>query len=695
MVSPLYKGGYGVGGIHAVAPDGESVAFVSSGGFGGVLSASGQAANEYLARRGVAGWSTTSLQPPFGSWADVSGNLEYALANGPIGPNAGFENNLGTEDEFLLRATDTPEALESWLVFGDTILKRIDNGPLVAIEEGASGDLCHLVVGRAESPLLAGAIGTNNQIYDLARGCDGEPSLRFVALNNKNALINPYCGADLGIGLSYAGADPVHGSNSFNAVSADGEETFFTTRVNVEGSKCANGSNQLFVRIGGEKTLEVSKPVSECAEVPCAGALERANAYFKGASVDGSRVYFTTAASLTEEDNDTSEDLYMATIGCPLASAHECRPEDKEVASLVRVSHVSSPGESSEIQGVTKVARDGTRIYFVARGLLGKAPNAEGHVPIRGAENLYVYDSLSGKLAFVADLCSTAAHSGMAQDVQCPGGLGDGGSARNDMALIGSFPEAQTAGQDGRFLVFSTYARLLHDDTDNTKDVYRYDAQTGELVRVSLGEEGYDADGNDNAFDSTIALGRQGGAAKIYLEYEMGTHAISEDGTRITFTTASPLSPDATNGLPNVYEWDGGNVSLISSGNAEEADGNAVITFSGRDIFFTTAQGLVSQDHDGAQDIYDARIAGGFGSLPAQRQPCAGDACQGGLSVPGPLLVPGSVTQVPGENLPLPKKNAIPKKKASQKTKSKKHKAKHAKGAHPRVRGAALRSRGQ
>jgi len=56
--------------------------------------------------------------------------------------------------------------------------------------------------------------------------------------------------------------------------------------------------------------------------------------------------------------------------------------------------------------------------------------------------------------------------------------------------------------------------------------------------------------------------------------------------------------------------------------------------------------------------FYDARLGAGFPVAPAPRQPCvAGDSRQGPLTNPAPLLVPGSVSQAPGENLPPP---AIP-----------------------------------
>src|SRR5580658_4266463 len=37
------------------------------------------------------------------------------------------------------------------------------------------------------------------------------------------------------------------------------------------------------------------------------------------------------------------------------------------------------------------------------------------------------------------------------------------------------------------------------DDTDSAKDVYRYDAGTQRLERVSVGENGYEANGNGEA----------------------------------------------------------------------------------------------------------------------------------------------------------------------------------------------------
>ena len=165
--------------------------------------------------------------------------------------------------------------------------------------------------------------------------------------------------------------------------------------------------------------------------------------------------------------------------------------------------------------------------------------------------------------------------------------------------------------------MFSSYGRLVANDTDSAKDVYRYDTATGTLDRVSIGENGYDANGNNSAFDATITSPESS-------TKKPGLSAVSEDGSRVVFTTAEPLSPQAINHLANVYEWHAesgssdGRVSLISTGSASEPVEHVEISASGKDIFFVTSQGLLPQDTDGVDDVYDARLEEhGFPIAPA------------------------------------------------------------------------------
>ncbi len=689
MVSPVYKGGYGAESVEAMAPDGESVVFGSLGQF--VDSPFNDTENKYLARRGATEWSTTPITPPFvGGIDNYSADLRYVLGERKFTPSAGASSK-NPEKEYVVHALDTSDIVANWEVFGNYLETGVNGEGSFIVGRGESGDLCDVVLGNSEFPRLPEAAGTHGQLYDVARGCDGEPSLRLVGVKNRLGVhgepevINRRCAVDLGLGSDYVTNGAVNEpATGFGSISGDGSELFFTTNVEVAPTpNCGGGVHQLFVRVGGEVTLEVSRPLEASerfggcvgggvmGEVPCSGAASRASAFFKGASEDGSRVFFTTAASLVGEDKDSLNDLYMASIGCPEGEMG-CAPSARRVVSLVQVSHDGNVGEAAEVQGVVSVAPDGARVYFVAHGVVGEASNAEGIAPVSGAENLYVYDAETGKTVFVADLCSGAGVSGGVADGRCPAGsdsgLWTGGNGSG---------EAQSTG-DGGFLVFSSYGRLTRDDTDSAKDVYRYDTATGSVDRVSLGEAGYSANGNSDAFDAAIQIASVTEGDAVTDQYDMKSRAISEDGSRIVFASVQPLSVNATNGRVNVYEWheepgwSEGVVSLVSGGSSPTSDYGQVISPSGRDVFFRTEMGLVAQDTDGAADIYDARLGGGFPVGPAPRQPCSGDACQGPLTNPAPLLVPGSESQEAGENVaPPPKSNTKKtKKKAKVKVKS-------------------------
>ncbi|HEY5194268.1 MAG TPA: hypothetical protein VIJ39_10410 [Solirubrobacteraceae bacterium] len=693
QVSPSFKGGYGVAETSAVAPNGEGVAFVSQGAFAGALF-SGALGNTYFAQRGTGGWVTSPLVPPAalvpaGFTADFSSGLEYTLFKGYPGPNAGAEFK---ENSFLVHATSVPDTEKSWEPVGGGIT-AVNGQPLNVSYPGASADLCHILINEVGSePLLSPGEGSAEQLYELLRGCHEEPAgLRLIALDNQGNIIDPGCEPTFG------------GRRMFNTISAGGSEIFFSDSVDpAEGGKCLNNVHdpkQLFVRLNGTSTLEISAPLSEsesCVEVPCPGAAKRAPASFEGANEEGTVVFFTTVESLASTDMDKSNDLYMAKVGCPGGEAEACEVAQRKVTSLVQVSKGMEP---AEVQGVVRVAPDGSRVYFVARGVLTsegpKDAEAEGaqSQPVRGAENLYMYEGASGKLVFVADLCSAPSQtsgeglSGIAADSRCPANEGFA-AQREDVGLWSRVePEAQST-PDGGVLLVSSYGRLLANDTNNARDVYRYEAVSGTLERVSIGEGGHDANGNsdDTPTEPTVADAAiepyEGQRDRVYEQHEMRTRAMNEAGTRIVFESSAPLSPAAINRHVNIYEWHEGIVSLVSSGNAQTNDCCAVMSPDGDNIFFTTAQGLVPGDTDGATDIYDARMDGGFPLASALPRPCEGDGCQGPLTNPAPLLVPGSVPQVPGGNFAPPvskpvKAKAKPKKKGKpRKTNKKKIKKK-------------------
>ncbi len=696
LVSPPFKAGFGVNADLpiAVAEDGEAVAFSSNGVFDGAP-AGLSFGPAYLARRGASSWETTPVVPPLSLIAepasggyDVTSSLDRVLRIGRPGPEveqAASEQDLFTHDT---RLPDVPGEWER-----DAVLELANGKQEKFLPQYLSADagLCLAVLSSGgPEPLVPEAIQPGvRELYQVGLGCGGhtEP-LQLVGLNNRSKLISQ-CGVVLGSSTdTVVGRYSRTGIDSFNAVSADGSEVFFTACTSGRGEASEELPHQLFVRLGGSRTLEVSRPVGEpceaegaMGEVPCDGAQQRASADFQGASEDGSRVYFTAPLArgqgpLVAGDEDPSQNLYLAKIGCPPGDP-ACGAGERVVNSLVEASHDPNTGQAAEVMGVARVAPDGSRAYFVAGGDLLTAARREAlqregaPVPQLGAANLYVFDEASGATQFVAELCSGTGLSGAVEDARCP-------SESDEQMWTHSPPGslAQTAGAHGEFLLFDSYGQLTGDDTNRASDVYRYDSQSGRLSRVSFGENGFDDNGNRTVLDAKgKPLGAQiptgedasNNSSSLMAQDGLITRAISEDGKRVVFGSAEPLSPMATNGLENAYEWHAspgggeGSVSLVSSGSSAQAvlSEDVRISPSGRDVFFVTSQSLVPQDADEFFDVYDARTEQGFPATEAPTQPCSGDACQGPLTNPAPLLVPGSVSQAPGENLSTPASGGV------------------------------------
>jgi len=241
------------------------------------------------------------------------------------------------------------------------------------------------------------------------------------------------------------------------------------------------------------------------------------------------------------------------------------------------------------------------------------------------------------------------------------------------IADCGETSDAQTT-PDGRFLVFTSGCHLTPGDTSAARQVFLYDAQSGSVVRVSSGVEGYNNDGNvtgedpHGELDAHIvhqpvgaSLGGRGGAL---------ARSMSDDGSYVFFESPVGLVPQALsevfvasnpeNGYPlyaeNVYEYHDGRVWLIGSDSSNEHLQPRYpvligVSASGGDVFFRTSNQLVMGDTDTLIDFYDARVDGGF-PAPVTPAGCVGDACQGAPSVAPAFGAPSSVVFAGPGNLP-------------------------------------------
>jgi hypothetical protein len=343
------------------------------------------------------------------------------------------------------------------------------------------------------------------------------------------------------------------------------------------------------------------------------------------------------------------------------------------------------------VQGVVRISQDGSHVYFVAQGVLTSTPNGQGQVAQAGEDNLYVFERdaafPNGRTSFIAKV------------------------APSDEALWGSEHDSDSgrpaqATPDGRFLVFQSHADLTADDSSSgVWQVFEYNSQTGSLVRVSKGKDGFNNDGNTSVASATIPrpqyFRREGHSGA-----EPQPLALSNDGAFVWFQSSVGLTAQALNNVTidesgdkanNVYEYHNGEVFLISTGqDVSVARGQSAVELlggsaSGADVFFMSGDPLVSEDVDTQQDVYDARIDGGFPARPSPVR-CAGEACLGGLSGAPGLLAAGSVMQTAGDNLMPAGSNPKPKAGPKRHTGKRKHEKKRRNKTRKRAKKSIRRS---
>jgi hypothetical protein len=624
QVTPAFKGGYRSANP-LVNPSGGQLIAESFATLEGSESNTDLGA-AYSYTRAPSGWQTTAISPPasrFGANSRDGILTDYD----PIG---GFTLWNLTEAEQLWRRSPASVFTE----VGPSVPPSNTHAVGVTYA-GASPGFSHIFF-TIVSPNLGNpnflwpfdttADGTFISLYEYTGTGNTEPTLVGVKGGPGSQQLISQCGTRVGSPNS---------TDAYNAISASGTVVYFTAeeRTSLCEAEGGNGPlvNELYARVGGEKTLAISEPALPPGE-QCSGSCATAahkEGIFQGASQDGSKVFFLTEQPLLNEDENASMDLYMAELRGEGTGA--------TIGKLVQVSHNAvTPAEPAEVQGVVRVSSDGSRVYFVARGALA-GPNAESKSPTEGEDNLYVYEPDPAhpgqyRTVFVATLSS---------------------SDSEDWGQSDGHP-AQAADSDGRFLLFRSRANLTGDAPNEKPQLYRYDAESEELVRVSIAQPATLHEDGATAFISM--------KAPNYTQYARLSPqplSISADGAYVFFESEAGLTPAAINETllqggkghaNNVYEWEAdgkggceearGCLSLLSDGkDIASEEKQHLVTFvgtdpSGADAFFTTADSLTPSDTDTATDIYDARINGGF-PAPVHPIPCAeSKTCQGPQSAP-------------------------------------------------------------
>ncbi len=672
LVTPPYKEGYKVF-PRAVSTDGEGLLGESLGNFAGTgngqfnalkdANLSSAQGSPYVFMRGASGWTTDAIQLP----ASAS----------PLADLAATSSDFSESLWFAATPSQWAAAPEPSLPMGSFVLRQ-KNGSLVEVGPlfppsvapaslgqagsdweyvaASSEDLSHVLFTSLTFHWPGDATpGGEPSLYEYAGTGNAAPRLVGVSGGASSTSLIGRCATLAGAGKLVARSLVVEGAamtlESQHVISASGATVFFTA----EACGSSPPVDELFARVDNGQpdahTVAISEPTKEDCEACDTSEGVLANATFLAASVDGSKVFWVTSQPLL--GGDSSYNIYEYDFNAP-AGQRVVRVSAGDQTVANPTANVVMYNGSALAPLFLAVSNDGSHVYFAATGVLTTVPNADGQVAQSGADNIYVFERdaqyPTGHIAFVAGLS---------------------GIPLNSIYLPST---AVSLSENGRFLAFSTGDDLTSDDSSTIPQAFEYDAQTGSLVRISIGQDGFNDDGNtDRPLDAPRKV------------------LVANDGVAF-FESGDGLTPQAIDNdllnpeeiienqrlVQNVYEYRAGNVYLISDGH--DTSGLVALNFidpSGANVFFETESQLASQDGDSQVDTYDARIDGGFSSPPPVSS-CVTDACQGALGAAPALLSPSSEFQA-GGNPPLATSTGVKpaaKPKLRKKAKKKRPKAK-------------------
>jgi Tol biopolymer transport system component len=380
---------------------------------------------------------------------------------------------------------------------------------------------------------------------------------------------------------------------SYKGSSADGEIVFFETEEQLVPGD-TDTKRDVYERsfdegVGAYVTREVSLGPT--------GGTDAYPAQFEGASEDGERVFFSTEERMVAADTDRSVDIYM-------------RDLKNGTTTLV------TPGNGAFANTFADVNPEGTEVFFETK------------------EKLAGSDTDSSIDLYVRDLESEETKLVSAGEAACQPGCGNGAFEVSRRGISA----------DGNYAYFTTAEPLTSDDGDAAIDIYARDLETETTSLVSAGScAGCGNGGAVPIFDGASAAGSRvffsseeklvgadgdkatdvyardlpggptvlvsGGSADVTASYS----AASADGSHVFFTSAEGLVGADADGANDVYEWTGGVLSLVTSAACASLCGatfDAVSTDSTQ-VLFNTAEALVPEDEDEAEDVYRQNVGGG------------------------------------------------------------------------------------
>ena len=378
-------------------------------------------------------------------------------------------------------------------------------------------------------------------------------------------------------------------------LSADGSRIVVATRVSTDGA--GNEYWHPYMHIG------TSKNSVDLAPTTTTGVL------YAGMSSDGTKVFFTTRDKLAG-DTDEGADLYQATVpptggpavisrlstGAPppVGDSDACDPAPNADGNNWNQVGAASPNNCGvvAIAGGGGVASGNGTVYFLSPEKLDGSGTLN-------EPNLFVVRGGSGP-QFVATLEP------------------DNSAVRNAVkdSEVHRYGDFQVS-LDGAFAAFDSTLSLTSIPAFGQEQIYRYDADAGVVDCASCAP-------TLSAATTPTTLSAYG-------------LSLTDDG-RVFFTSQESLALRDTNERKDAYEWEDGQVQLVSLGIGPHDSGMLSVSADGKNAFFFTRDTLVNKDANGSRiKVYVAREGGGFVHTPPPLPCAASDECHGaGTEAPGP-----------------------------------------------------------
>ena len=239
-------------------------------------------------------------------------------------------------------------------------------------------------------------------------------------------------------------------------ISADGRYVIFESEANNLVENDTNNQNDIFIRDrqtgSTERVIDLDFNNSE----------DDGNSYSPSISADGRYIVFNSSASnLVQGDTNNNRDVFV---------------HDRQTGNTERISIRSNGSQANNNSFYGTISNDGRYVAFSS-----------------WASNLVANDTNNTRDIFVHDR-----QSGNTERVSVSS---DGVQANGD-----TYHSAISA--DGRYVAFNSFANnLVEGDTNNHKDIFVHDRQTGKTERVNVGTDNSQAN-EDSALGTISADGR-------------------------------------------------------------------------------------------------------------------------------------------------------------------------------------------